>query len=223
MKTNADNLMCEYSDNVVAYLYDELPAREASIFEAHLGHCTTCTDEFAAVADTRFSVYEWHKEEFVPLATPRFVVPAEPVRTSVWAQIGELFASARPSLAFAGGLAVLAIAVIAGFLALRPTGTEVASNVAVPQQNSPESKPAAPPIDRPVTVDAPAAPFHTVPVKGRPVAKPSQGARKAIVRQIEPVPASGLRQARKVPVLSQDIEIEDESLRLADMFDEVGG
>jgi hypothetical protein len=56
MKRNADNLMCQYSVSVVPYLYDELHPRETAIFEAHLEHCTTCTDEFAGLADARFSV-----------------------------------------------------------------------------------------------------------------------------------------------------------------------
>lgn len=228
MKNNADNLMCEYSESVVAYLYDELPVRETSIFEAHLEHCTMCTDEFAAIADTRYSVYEWHKEEFVPLATPRFVVPSEPVKVSVWEQLAGLLGP-RPSIAFAGGFAVLLVAVAIGFVALRQPEVDVAANVQVPAPVSAATTAptALPPIVEPVpAVQVPDVRPESVKATAvrtsRPFAKHT-AIKRPSVRDVDTIRTDSPTQARKAPALSNDIDVEDESLRLTDLFDEVGG
>lgn len=228
MRTKADNLMCEYSESVLAYLYDELPAREMTIFEAHLEHCTTCTDEFAAVADTRYSVYEWHKEEFVPLATPRFVVPTEPVKAGVWQQLAGLF-EARPAMAFAGGFAVVMVAVVFGFLARRQPEVDVAANVQVPAPVSAATTAPTPfpPIVEPVpAVQVPDVRPESVKATAVRTSRPSAkhtAIKRPSARDVDTIRPDSPTQARKAPALTNDIDVEDESLRLTDLFDEVGG
>ena len=225
MNTNADNLMCEYADSVVPYLYRELPPREVAIFEAHLEHCSGCTDEFAAVADARYSVYEWHQEAFVPLATPRFVIPQEPVRVGILAQLEEFLAAARPSLAFAGALAVVLVAVVIGTNLLGPGETDIASNI-VPEPrpaNIPAQKLIADPVLPIENAVRPPGPVKVGGVRSKTVVRQANAERRSTVRQVEKVPGYNVRQARQAPALSDDIEIEDESLRLTDLFDEVGG
>lgn len=77
MLNNGNKKECGFIDEIVTYIYDEMPRAERSKFENHLAQCSVCTDEFAAVSDARFSVFEWQKEEFAPLPTPEINIPYE--------------------------------------------------------------------------------------------------------------------------------------------------
>ena len=75
MLTNGNNANCGFADEIVSYIYDESGEVERRKFETHLAGCSTCTDEFAAISNARFSVFEWQKEEFAQLPTPKIVIP----------------------------------------------------------------------------------------------------------------------------------------------------
>ncbi len=78
MLTNGEEKsLCDRRDELVSYLYAEMPEDQRTRLEAHLLDCTACTDEFAGLSEARFSVFEWQKEEFAPLATPEFTIPYE--------------------------------------------------------------------------------------------------------------------------------------------------
>lgn len=47
---------CEHSAQLVTYLYDELPERDAASFTEHLASCATCADEAAAFGQVRTQV-----------------------------------------------------------------------------------------------------------------------------------------------------------------------
>ncbi len=224
MKRNIDNLLCESAEGVVPYLYQEMAEHEVNVFETHLAGCSSCTDEFAAVADARFSVYEWHKEEFVPLATPHFTVPSDvPARIGVFAQIAAIFA--RPSFAAAGAFAILLMLTLVAFNLFRRTEQQIASNVAVPEVRTTTAEvvttAALPKVEdvadvEPVAIKTePIRPYKVSKVKTQVVPKASKAKDIGSDEQ--------LRQARRAPALSNDVELEDESLRLTDLFDEVGG
>ena len=66
---------CKFHADIVPYMYGEMSAAESSAFETHLIDCGVCTDEFAAVSNARYEVYDWKKTEFEPLATPVFTIP----------------------------------------------------------------------------------------------------------------------------------------------------
>src|SRR4051812_32541432 len=66
---------CEFSSEIVGYMYDELTPAKRDSFESHFADCTACIDEFAGVSHSRYSVYEWRKIEFAPLETPIFDIP----------------------------------------------------------------------------------------------------------------------------------------------------
>ena len=70
-----DKNACEFSSEIVEYIYGELAPANRERFETHLADCTACIDEFAAVSNSRYSVYEWRKIEFEPLETPVFEIP----------------------------------------------------------------------------------------------------------------------------------------------------
>src|SRR5205823_10518511 len=66
---------CEVFAEIGSYLYNETSAAERRRFESHLSNCDMCTDEFAAISNARFSIFEWQREEFANLPTPEFHIP----------------------------------------------------------------------------------------------------------------------------------------------------
>jgi hypothetical protein len=170
-------------------------------------------------------VYEWHKEAFVPLETPRFVVPEGPITVGIWAQLAGLFGAARPAFAFAGGMAVVITAVLVAFNLLGPSEQQIAANIDVPDPRPAVSTtaPSAEDMSEPIQGPSEPQPVRTSGVRTvKPAAKRSSD-RRPLVRPVESVPGNQLRQAKRAPALTNDIEVEDESLRLTDLFDEVGG
>lgn len=111
---------CSSSEDLVAYLYGEMNASGQAGFEDHLSGCEICTAEFAELSLARLGVYEWHRDEFVEMATPRFVIPyGEAAKASWFDAVRALFASPARWAAVGGSLAVLTIA--AGVMLLGPT------------------------------------------------------------------------------------------------------
>ncbi len=104
---------CSSSEDLVAYLYDEMNAAARPAFEDHLSACDACTGEFAELSLARLGVYEWHRDEFASLATPRVVIPYhEPIKVS-WLDGVRAFFASHASMAAAGG-AFAIVAVVAG-------------------------------------------------------------------------------------------------------------
>lgn len=225
MRKKIHNSLCQHAESIVPYLYQEMAESDASVFETHLAGCSSCTDEFAAVADARFCVYEWHKEEFVPLATPHFVVPSgAPERIGVLGQLAAILA--RPSFAFAGATAVLLLLALFAVSFFRSAEEQVASNTVVPAIGTT-------PAEAVTTASLPKVDIdddtEAQPSRGQPVRPIRKSVTRTATASKPPTPFrtiradEQLRQARSAPVLSNDIELEDESLRLADLFEEVGG
>ncbi|HMS10229.1 MAG TPA: zf-HC2 domain-containing protein, partial [Pyrinomonadaceae bacterium] len=109
---------CERSAEILPYLYKEVSDAERDGFDAHLAECSGCRDEFAAISFSRYSVYEWQREEFAPLATPdlaaAFAPDAADSEPVGWLDgIREWFALPQ-RIAFAGGVAAIAGGVIVG-------------------------------------------------------------------------------------------------------------
>jgi len=48
--------VCEHADQLVTYLYDEMPEREAASFTKHLDSCVTCSQEALAFGEARVQV-----------------------------------------------------------------------------------------------------------------------------------------------------------------------
>jgi hypothetical protein len=225
-------------------MYGELGASEQSAVESHLLDCTPCTDEFAEIAHARYSVYEWHAEEFVPLRTPEISIPYRQAANAVGVVglivgIRELFSNLRWPAAVA---AMLTIAIGAGFTALFLfSGGE--EQIAVNQRDQvvpvavvQDVKPVAI-VDetKPAEEVAPEAPrIQTVRKDSRPLNPKPDDRRKPPVREVtaeapESVDTRELTEDRRTasrennaPVLSSFEENDDRSLRLADLVDDGG-
>ncbi len=231
MENNGNKYNCGRSDDILAYIYNEIESSERRNFETHLAGCTNCTDEFAAVSDARFSVFEWHKEEFAHLPTPEISIPyavkAEAPR--FWAAIGE-------RIRYAGWLVPAAAAIVfcvgIGFVTLILLRSNEA-DVARVEVKRPLSEAGG--VDRgtetPTVIsevdktDVPDA-GTTQGVSGNKIVPSVE---RVVVRRVlekskkprtirTPSPTMG-----RLPVLSNYEENEDRSLRLSDLLDEVGG
>ncbi|MBK8467223.1 MAG: hypothetical protein IPL32_15505 [Chloracidobacterium sp.] len=230
MKNNGKT-NCPFEDEIVSYMYDEMVGVERSQFETHLADCTVCTDDFAAISEARFSVFEWQKEEFNHLPTPEIVIPYEPRQKFVeQSESVGLWAGLRgwlqplPLAAVAGLVLFLGV----GFLMLRSTGTSelpIASNVrpndvpsTAPLKNTETSK--QPELDQSdVAVTTPKTTNKDIqPIKA--VARRQiSNAKQTVATTVRRQPTTTLPST--APVLSNYEAEDDNSLRLADLFADI--
>lgn len=224
---------CGFEHEIMSYMYDELGAGERTQFETHLVDCGSCMDEFAAVSLARFSVFEWQKEEFAPLATPEIVIPYESRKVVAekagwFAGLNEIFAFAHSRLAVGAAFAAILAVGIVGLNLIGTGSGEIASNSGIPPVAITDRS------EQPKVIDSPVATVvnNTVaPVEIRPVTAASRDIRPKVARQTSPSSRvvetrstpNPTRQARRAPVLSDLGDDDEDSLRLSDMFDEIGG
>lgn len=221
---------CPFTDEIVSYIYGEIDDVERGDFETHLADCTICTDDFAAISNARFSMFEWRKLEFDSLATPKIVIPelAKPVvaahSESGWfATLVGLLSTARSPMIVAAGLLIF---IGAGFVAitfLRSGEPHIAANtIDEPTLSNAEIAIERPIVDVvfPVTNDGDSSttkPTHiSTPQKFTPARKTIRAVNGGTRRNQMPLTA-------KKPALNDFKEEPDKSLRLTDLFDEIGG
>ncbi len=73
MNNNRQN--CEFSDQIVSFLYDEGDSTEKSFFKAHLPNCVECSNELTNFFDVRGLINDWREAEFSHLDLPQIVIP----------------------------------------------------------------------------------------------------------------------------------------------------
>lgn len=235
MYKSRDNLSpsCSSSEELVAYLYDEMSAVERSAFETHLGDCDVCTAEFAGLSFARLDVYEWHRDEFLEMPTPRIVIPyGEAVKVSWFDAVRAFFASPAQWATAGGAFAVLAIA--AGVWFMAPKTADVA-------RSGPSSSPVAAidtrakenqVIKTPVSDDEAATSDSKVVQPVSPPNEPkvvkvaadknvkTQNVRPAKIEKNIPQPVRNVRPA-VAPRLNDFEDEDDNTLRLGDLLAEV--
>ena len=228
------NSGCKLSADIVAYMYGELSSAEGSAFESHLLECVDCTDEFAAVSNARYEVYDWKKTEFEPLATPVFTIPYGEPAIPWFDKVRAAFhpSWALPGVAFAGIAIVTVLASVFYF------SGDTGSSVAKVNTNS-RTVPAPPASERSVPAPAPEKEEPLVLVKDDVERPASQQA-----RPVRPVADSAVRKRaaradknaavprpveahvtstpnRPAPTLNDFADDEDTSLRLAQLFEDI--
>jgi hypothetical protein len=210
-------------------------------FETHLADCGACTDEFAGLSEARYSVYEWRKLEFASMETPEIVIPYER-KTAIhpavsWLDsVKALFTFSQGWAAAGAGFALIAVAATVGLMVLDPSdskddvvragnaavspspirqidnsnsGGTVAKDTPLPAQLDSARKDSATTDSKPDRrTEAVKASMNTRPV--------SNDSKSAPDNKKPANPAN-----RNVPSLNQYDEAEDDTLRLADIFDEI--
>jgi hypothetical protein len=223
---------CLFGEELVSYIYDELPTPERHSFENHLLNCSSCTSEFADLSMSRLGVYEWNRDEFIPLETPRFAIPYAMSDTRVsWLDAVRGFILTPARLSFAGGALALLVVAMGAFYVADSTTEGIA-----------DAQTQVPPIEKVLlekVSDSVETPDEVVDAKlstnsdlDRSMSKgesiPSKVVRKPTVVQARALKRSVNRQltARgnrpvKAPRLGSFEEVEDTSLRLADLVADI--
>jgi hypothetical protein len=227
MRPDIDKNQCEFGAGILDYLYGESDESARLRFETHLASCQWCIDDFAMIADARFSVLEWQRTEFAHLKTPSIRIPYDAPASS-WA---EKFVDLvrMPVWAAAGAAMVLLIAAAFYFTVPRSTNIAMAdTDPLVVEEPRTEASISMPGAEQQVP--------STVGVSGRddkirelrPAKAPAPRLVvnvRPITAKVEKVPRTGqpkLVQAVRKPTLNSFEEDDDRSLRLADLFDEGG-
>ncbi len=226
-----DTTNCGPGDAIVGYIYNELSSAQRLAFEDHLLDCTTCTDEFAAIADSRYAVYEWQKIEFEPMQTPRFVIPYAKAKVSWLDAIKSVFATG-PRLATAGAFGLLIAAFGFAAIILSDNSPVVVSQTAVEVTDT-FPVPAAPtgeitPVRVPQPVEPNVADNENERVKPdfaavtKRSSKVEQKRKPATVRRnTVRLQNIGNETQAKAPRLNDFEDLADDSLRLADLVADI--
>ena len=239
--TNGDHNLNGHGFEFLSYIYGELDETARNIFEEHLVGCDDCTFELAAYSDARLGVIEWRREDFDHLESPAIVIPwvsEKDSAESVYEPVGALSrfieaVSSFPLFAKAGmGLTAAALAIGVFYFVINSPSEktkEVAAN------KSAETKPFVAPNDRPSEDNTGAVAINkeeSSPKEIRNIAARPERVRRSVVAVKEnyrqqPVRRSETASANKAviksaPTLSSVQEEKDSSLRLADLFAEIG-
>jgi hypothetical protein len=113
MLDNKRNSNCDFAEELVSYLYDEISGSEKLRFEKHLRNCSACQDELSGFSMTRNAVQEWKTVEFLPLQNPVIEIPysqkAETVSRSWFAAIRDYLTLSPAWMTASTAFAALAI------------------------------------------------------------------------------------------------------------------
>jgi len=219
MKGLDANNLCTHGGDMLAYLYNEMTSADRDTFEVHLAECGTCIDDFAELSQSRYPVFEWKQIEFDPLPTPRVVIPFETPSLSWFDQVRTAF-SFGPRLAFGRLGAAMVVAILTGYFVL--SGTTGTTEVAKEAEPSASPDRVAISIPSPAVVEAspsriedPKSTEMPRPVKAAASSRPAEQSSKS-------KPAQQPKRNVPIPVMSSIDDDEDDSLRLADIFEEIG-
>ena len=222
-----ENNKCSPPEELVAYLYGEGGDGVRDSIEQHLAGCDRCAGEFAELSFARLDVYEWHRDEFVEMATPRIVIPyAEMAVRSSWLD------SLRGLFAWSGQWATAGAAVAAAALVVfgiwmfgsKPVDVaEMGGNNArvVPEKD----RPAAPPTPEPVREQpAPIVEIQPQKIAARPFK--TQTIRQPVKSDAGPTPKDRpverpVQATQHAPRLNDFEDEDDTTLRLGDLLAEV--
>ncbi len=232
---------CGSGESIVAYIYDEATPSERRNFEAHLLECAECTDEFAELSNARFSVFEWQKEAFAEIPTPEIVIPYEKTRSGSESGFWEAVKAYLGGFAVPALAAAILLAAGIGFIAIVLTrgDQQLAANTVEPVVNVPQIAVQPSITEVPQVANRPevASEQRTNSVEREEKNKeietsprPSRVATQAkAIKSPTPKPVVARSEnrntqetPRKKPVLSDFEESDDKSLRLTDLFDDIG-
>jgi hypothetical protein len=217
-------LNCEFGASAVEYIYGEMGEQRLAVFESHLPGCDGCIAELAEVSEARFKVYEWRRSAFEPLTTPIIRIPYNEPAAALGV-IDRVWGAMSGSRVWAAGgfAACMAVAFWMAFSA--GPSTDLPSVAA----NSAEVAPAASTIEpRRHVVEMPMQPERSE--IGRVTPAPAQFVKaraapkspRTQIAQRRTPSRNNIDRSTAVPTLSGYLTEVDSSLRLAEVFDDIG-
>jgi hypothetical protein len=220
---------CSHSHDLISYVYNEMDISGRDRFDSHLADCSSCIEELANLSLSFYSVHEWRKLEFDPLPTPYFQLPAAKHKASFADRLWDLFSPA-PGWVAAGSLAALLLTATIGILTLKDSSNPELAGISeigevpvasidtntgsaeVPSvetyQSSTDLK--EPRVEKTIETDSPA--------KSEPKQQPKTLRNTAPVRTER---GSTAVLSSAFPQLTEFDELQDDSLRLSDIFDDI--
>lgn len=248
IKKDHQNLTCEFADEIVSYLYNEMGASEKSRFESHLGNCSFCVAEVAEFGMVRSEIGNWKVKDFDSLPTPIFEIPnkesfqqvaIKEVSRPWYAVVRDYFSLSPVWMTATTAMAVLAICAGLVFVTVNSL-----KDIDVVVQESNTSKPMSSPTAEIKTVENPDSnpnltksdstekPSTPPNISGVPKTAPTTT--KITDRQVVKTQNSTVKKnvtpnnkvnktskRNSAPSLIGD-EDEDDALRLSDIFNEIG-
>jgi hypothetical protein len=231
--------------DLISYIYGEMDEHARSVFESHLERCDECAVELGAMSDARLGVVEWRRNDFDHLALPEILIPQEspeiarvPIHEkkgvfaglTEWIGAASVFAKAGVGLATA---ALLIGVVYFAFVQRMSTDTVVGVNrdKDVPETVASKEENKAPENKRPDIAEKQPIEHNEIrdvtpgrsssPVRSRSVNARQLAANPSKLRTNDRKLKSEMA-VKTVPRLSSYDEEEDRTLRLSDLFGQVG-
>lgn len=224
MHDNMRDGKCGFEETLIACLYGEATERERSAFESHVAGCANCTREYAAFEGFRSDMAEWSHEavQIPPIPNPAETAGSDGLRSAGFVQSLLGLLTANRGLA-AAGLAAAVLLAAAAPLVFRSgvfeTGTELAAdNTAAVRRDDGKTARTATPSPAPAEPEGKKT-DSTVPEEGAGTTR-RQSQERRPARET-PKSAKSAKPQTNVTLTEID-EDEDESLRLSDLFAELG-
>ncbi len=244
---NHQNPTCTFAESLVSYLYGEISDANKVEFEIHLESCANCHNELVQFGFARSAVQEWRSVEFEKLATPVFDVPtgnsksptaARPL--SWFAEFSELF-KFKPAMAMAAFAVAVGLFGFAVFMFDFKGEGEIAKKSDDQNMIQPDISPTLEKkgeqsetnigkdedkIVEPTKINNKnQVKLKTTANKDKLTTPGKYPAGVVTIRTVENTrkgnPKPNALPKTKVPRLSDEEETEDNSVRLADLFDEI--
>ncbi|MBX7173189.1 MAG: hypothetical protein K1X72_19625 [Pyrinomonadaceae bacterium] len=246
---NHQNLPCNFAEEIISYLYNEMNHSEKINFETHLPDCAFCAREIADFTSVRSEIINWKSNEFDLVPTPVIEIPyensvqvvrANPISRPWYAGIREYFSLSPIWLTASTAMALLAICI---GLVLVTINSLKNPNDKIAQKNPPVSTPTieVKNVNSAISNVEPTKPRtsnSTVPPKENPTENPNttnvgekqnKKPQNTTPKRNLPLnsdkngnsPTPKFNKKSNSKSLTGDDE-EDNSLRLSDLFDEIG-
>lgn len=233
------NSSCAFGEQIVTYIYDEANAKERKEFESHLMNCLPCADEIAGFGLVRSSINQWRKEEFFALESPALQIPVtltQTVKSGKLSWIDEFRKLFSFSPAWVGGFAALLICLGLVWLFFGNSKNEMIAEVPPIVEEKPIEQPKEEnafvksqdekPVEIPQNVKQ--VEQKTVAPKNQTIKAVNMPKLKSVRPKMDGATAenknkkSNTNQKKDAPTLVEMSEEDDKSLRLAELFDEIG-
>jgi hypothetical protein len=124
MEDKTGNLICERSDDLISFLYQELDEREGRSFEQHLADCASCSLELSSFSKIRNGVVAWREQSLGIINHRSSLAFGFAEKPSALAAIRQFFALSplwlKGSVAFGALLLFAAIAFLVVSLKAKP-------------------------------------------------------------------------------------------------------
>lgn len=245
------NQPCNFAEEIVSYIYEEMNGESKEVFEQHLAKCNTCKTELADFGIVRSQVSDWKLTEFAPLKTPLIQFPVQQsaettqVKRRWFESLRDLVTLSPAWMTQTAAFASLAICFgLVYFAFFNQQNVINNDDVSVPNdivRATPKVIP-TPPIKVPTEIDVPVRDSNPAPM---PISKPTEKAvktvsvstpKKVVVQAVQTDTSLGnkIPKAKTVRTnktgtnqkltdlnLISNEDDDDDSLRLSDLFEEI--